>query len=83
MAWLRAVDSELAGHLEGVVLRSVWTVSQAKLDGSLWHAYRRKWAIERKHLPLKDVAAAGGWKDVNTLLEIYQQPDDAENMTAD
>ena len=31
-----------------------------KLDGSLWHAYRRKWAIERKHLPLKDVAAAGG-----------------------
>jgi integrase len=48
-----------------------------KLDGGLWHAYRRKWAIERKHLPLKDVAAAGGWKDVNTLLEIYQQPDDA------
>lgn len=31
-----------------------------KLDGSLWHAYRRKWAIERKHLPLRDVAAAGG-----------------------
>jgi hypothetical protein len=23
------------------------------------------------------VAAAGGWKDVNTLLEIYQQPDEA------
>jgi hypothetical protein len=47
-----------------------------KLDGSMWHAYRRKWAIERKHLPVKDVAAAGGWKDVNTLLEIYQQPDE-------
>lgn len=47
-----------------------------KLDGSLWHAYRRKWAIERKHLALKDVAAAGGWKDVNTLLEVYQQPDE-------
>jgi hypothetical protein len=47
-----------------------------KLDGSLWHAYRRKWAIERKHLPLKDVAAAGGWKDVNTLLEVYQQSDE-------
>lgn len=42
----------------------------------MWHAYRRKWAIERKHLPLKDVAAAGGWKDVNTLLEIYQQADE-------
>jgi integrase len=47
-----------------------------KLDGSLWHAYRRKWAIERKHLPLRDVAAAGGWKDVNTLLEVYQQADE-------
>ena len=47
-----------------------------KLDGSLWHAYRRKWAVERKHLPLKDVAAAGGWKDVSTLLEVYQQSDE-------
>lgn len=47
----------------------------AKLEGGLWHAYRRKWAIERKHLPLKDVAAAGGWSDVSTLLEIYQQAD--------
>jgi len=48
----------------------------AKLDGSLWHAYRRKWATERKHLPLTDVARAGGWKDVNSLLG-YQQADDA------
>ena len=48
-----------------------------KLDGGLWHAYRRKWAIERKHLPIKDVAAAGGWKDITTLLEIYQQADAA------
>ena len=47
-----------------------------KLDGSLWHAYRRKWAIERKGAPLKDVAAAGGWKDVSTLLEVYQQSDE-------
>jgi integrase len=31
-----------------------------RLDGSLWHAYRRKWAIEREQLPLRDVAAAGG-----------------------
>jgi hypothetical protein len=47
-----------------------------KLDRSLWHAYRRKWAIERKHLPLKDVGAAGDWKDVSTLLEVYQQSDE-------
>jgi hypothetical protein len=46
-----------------------------KLEGGLWHPYRRKWATERKHLPLKDVAAAGGWKDTETLLTCYQQPD--------
>ncbi|MDQ3516538.1 MAG: hypothetical protein M3403_07185 [Gemmatimonadota bacterium] len=47
----------------------------AKLDGSLWHAYRRKWASERKHLPLVDVAAAGGWKDTKTLVSCYQHAD--------
>ena len=48
-----------------------------KLLGGLWHAYRRKWATERKDLPLKDVAAAGGWKDVTTLLTCYQHADEA------
>ena len=47
----------------------------AKLDGGLLHTFRRKWATERKDLPLKDVAAAGGWKDVGTLLTCYQQAD--------
>jgi integrase len=47
-----------------------------KLDGSLWHAYRRAWASARKDLPLKDVAAVGGWKDIQTLVNCYQQADD-------
>jgi hypothetical protein len=34
------------------------------------------WAIERKHLPPADVAAAGGWHSTDTL-KLYQQPDDA------
>ena len=33
------------------------------------------WATARKDLPLKDVAAAGGWRDIETLLTCYQQPD--------
>jgi integrase len=45
-----------------------------KLAGGLWHPYRRRWATERKHLPLVDVAAAGGWRDKATLLECYTQP---------
>lgn len=46
-----------------------------KLKGGLWHAYRRKWATERKDLPIKDVMAAGGWLDVETLLKSYQHVD--------
>jgi integrase len=47
-----------------------------KPEGSLWHAFRRRWATSRKHLPLVDVAAAGGWRDLTTLLTCYQQPDE-------
>ncbi len=58
-------------------LRRAYEASGApKPAGSLWHAFRRLWATERKQLPVKDVAAAGRWKDITTLLECYQQPDD-------
>jgi integrase len=48
-----------------------------KLNGSLWHAYRRGWATARKDLPISDVAFAGGWSDATTLVRCYQQPDEA------
>lgn len=62
-------------------LASDWLQEAEKLasvepqKGTLWHAYRRKWATERKHLSDVDVAAAGGWSNPRTLTEIYQQPD--------
>lgn len=40
----------------------------------LWHPFRRKWATDRKDLPLKDVAYGGGWRDIPTMV-MYQQPD--------
>jgi hypothetical protein len=49
----------------------------AKHRGTLWHAYRRKWGTERKHLPIQDVAQAGGWDDTTCLQTMYQQPDEA------
>jgi integrase len=52
----------------------------AKLDhekGGGWHAFRRGWATSRKHLPLKDVAAGGGWTDTASVLECYQHSDKA------
>lgn len=46
-----------------------------KLKGGLWHPYRRMFATLAKDLPITDVAAAGGWKGTETLLQCYQQPD--------
>ncbi len=60
---------ELAGLLE----RAEAKAELPKLEGSLWHAYRRLWATDRKHLPVADVAAAGGWRGPSTLLTCYQQ----------
>ena len=43
--------------------------------GGLWHPIRRKWVTERKGYPVKDVAAAGGWRDEQTMLRSYQHAD--------
>ena len=43
--------------------------------GGLWHPLRRKWVTERKGYPVKDLAAAGGWRDEQTMLRSYQQAD--------
>lgn len=40
-----------------------------------WHALRRAWATARKHLPLQDVMAAGGWRDPSALQRAYQHAD--------
>jgi integrase len=46
-----------------------------------WHAFRRAWATNRKHLPLQDVMAAGGWRDPAALQAAYQHAD-AETIRA-
>jgi integrase len=48
--------------------------SLPKLEGGLWHPYRRKWTTERKHLSPTNVAAAGGWKNTATLLTCIRSP---------
>ena len=54
----------------------LFATSPKQRRGSLWHAYRRKWATERKHLPVQDVAGVGGWKSNAMVLNIYTQADD-------
>jgi integrase len=68
-------------HARDLLLAAERRAGLTPLEGSAFHAYRRAWATARKHLPLKDVAAAGGWKSVETLLRCYTQPDD-ETMLA-
>jgi integrase len=63
-------------HLLDNWLRRCFPLAGVELEkGGLWHTLRRKWATERKGYPVKDVAAAGGWQDVETLLKSYLQTD--------
>ena len=49
-------------RLEGLHRRTLEkSAGLSPLKSALWHAYRRKWANERKHLPPADVAEMGGW----------------------
>jgi integrase len=68
----KAVSRDSFGHW---LAEAEGKAKLTKLDGSLWHAYRRAWATTRKHLPVVDVAAAGGWSDITTLLKCYQHAD--------
>ncbi len=63
-------------HTRDLLERAEALAELTPIEGGDWHPFRRKWATERKHLPGKDVAEAGGWKDTRTLETAYQQPDD-------
>lgn len=57
-------------------LRKAETLAELESqDGSLWHAYRRRWATVRKHLPPADVAKVGGWAGPETMQKAYQRAD--------
>ena len=78
--WVFAAEKDAAVPMDRHLFDKWLSVAERdaklpKLDGGLWHPYRRKWATERKHHSLIDVAAAGGWKDKDTLLTCYQAPD--------
>ena len=49
-----------------------------KLPGGVTHPYRRKWRSERSHHPIKAVAEAGGWQDLDTMQRCYDLPEDSD-----
>jgi len=65
-----------SADLFGDWLRKAYELAEiTPQPGGMWHPIRRKWATERKGYPVKDVAAAGGWRDEGTMLKSYQQAD--------
>jgi len=39
------------------------------------HPHGRLWAMERRHVPAQDVAAAGGWRSLAVMRAAYQHAD--------
>jgi integrase len=54
----------------------------AGVTGRGWHSLRRQFATKLKHVPLKDLAELGGWKNAQTILTCYQQADKATMQQA-
>jgi integrase len=63
-------------HARDLLERAEKLAEVEPLKGGDFHPYRRKWASERKHLSIADVAAAGGWRDLRSLENCYQSADD-------
>jgi len=68
----QALDKLMAGYY---LTRAEELADVAKQKQGGWHAFRRAWATRRKHLPVQDVMAAGGWRDVKALQKAYQGAD--------
>jgi integrase len=63
-------------HLFDAWLRRAYKLANVVAQRrGMWHSIRRKWATERKGYPVKDVAAAGGWRTEEVLVRSYQQAD--------
>lgn len=45
------------------------------LERGGYHAFRRAWASERRHLPAQDVAVAAGWRSLQVMRSAYMQAD--------
>lgn len=63
------------------IMRDWWNAAQERAGLSHverlgWHSLRRKFANDLRELPLKDLAALGGWKDTRTILVCYLEEDE-------
>ena len=60
----------------GYWLRRAETLAELPhLERGGWHALRRLFASERRHLPAQDVAALAGWRSLQVMRTAYMQAD--------
>jgi len=69
------------------IIRDWWDLAQEKagledMPRLGWHSLRRKFANDLRHVPLKDLASLGGWRDTQTLLKCYLKEDEQAMVDA-
>lgn len=79
-AWVLPAPHDPSEPVSRYQLRRWWLEAEElagleHVDGLGWHSLRRKLADDLRDLPLKDLAAAGGWKEEQTVVRCYQTPD--------
>jgi integrase len=67
----------LPAHVAGDwMTRGLQRIGIAQGEWYGYHSIRRQFATSMKHLPLADLCALGGWKDAQTVIKCYMQPDE-------
>ena len=79
-AWVFPAPGDSTQPCSRYLVRAWWerASTKAKLPKVKrrgYHSLRRQFATELKTVPLADLAALGGWKDPQTILKCYMQPD--------
>lgn len=80
--WIFPMPDDVARPISRGVVRKWWdaiakaaAIPKGRRYG--WHSLRRNFASELKGMPLRDLAALGGWKSTTTILTCYQTPDES------
>lgn len=87
VAWVLPSPSDPSRPCSRNIMRDWWNRAQERAGlGGIprlgWHALRRKFANDLRHVPLKDLASLGGWKDTRTLLQCYLAEDEEAMVEA-
>lgn len=85
--WVLPSPSDPSRPCSRNIMRDWWNAAQEaaglrEVPRLGWHSLRRKFANDLRHVPLKDLASLGGWKDTQTLLKCYLKEDEAAMVEA-